>query len=122
VTESETSDERRGAPRFDTALGGHLVSSRGSRHKIEINDLSAGGFSMALGQQSFRDNVGYAVKFAGLETLGAELRWSARGDAGFRFDRPLHPAVVDHVVKAHPPANDSDGSTQPTPAGAEPKS
>jgi hypothetical protein len=114
VTKTKNSDERRGAPRFETALGGQLVSSRGSRHKIEITDLSAGGFSMALNQQSFMDSVGYAVKFAGLETLGAELRWAGRRDAGFSFDRPLHPAVVDHVVQANPPANDSMQDSQPT--------
>ena len=106
MTKTEESDERRGAPRFDTALGGHLVSSRGSRQAIEITDLSAGGFGMALGQQSFMDSIGYAVKFAGLETLGVELRWAGKRDAGFRFERPLHPAVVDHVVKAHAPADE----------------
>ena len=107
VTDNTDWDERRGAPRFDTGLGGQLVCSRGSRHSIEISDLSAGGFSMPASQQNFSDRVGYAVKYAGLETLGAQLRWAGTDSAGFRFDHPLHPAVVDHVVRENPPADDA---------------
>lgn len=102
-------DERRAAARFATKLDGNLVSSRGSKQAVEITDLSTDGFNTSLRPQSFMDSVGYAIKFAGLETLGAELRWANRDEAGFRFDRPLHPAVLDHVVRAHTPANDEDG-------------
>lgn len=101
-------DERRASARFATRLDGNLVSSRGSKQAVEITDLSTGGFNTSLRPQSYMDSVGYAIKFAGLETLGAELRWASREEAGFRFDRPLHPAVLDHVVKAHTPANDED--------------
>lgn len=103
VSTGRRSNERRQAPRFDTAIGGQLVSSRGSRLVIEITDLSSGGFNMALQPQTVIDSIDYAVTFAGLETRAAELRWASRRDAGFRFERPLHPAVVDHVVRGNPP-------------------
>ena len=110
-------DERRASVRHATRLDGNLVSSRGSRQKVEITDLSTDGFSMSLKPESFMASVGYAVKFAGLETLGAELRWAGKQDAGFRFDRPLHLAVLDHVVNTHPPANDEEPEHGCTPLG-----
>ena len=102
MTIDVSSRERRRSPRYETAIDGDLVSSRGSKAAIRITDLSTGGFSMTLGHQSFMDSIGYAVKFAGLERLGAELCWAGRREAGFRFERPLHPAVLDHVIKANP--------------------
>lgn len=106
-------DERRASARFATTLDGNLVSSRGSKQAVKITDLSTDGFNTRLRPQSHMDSVGYAIKFAGLETLGAELRWSGPEEAGFRFDRPLHPAVLDHVVRAHAPANDADSEHPP---------
>jgi hypothetical protein len=108
-------DERRGSTRFETRIGGKLASSRGSRHAIEITDLSIGGFNMALEQRTVTAKAGYAVRFAGLETLGAELCWATGDEAGFRFERPLHPAVVDHVVRAHPAAINDAGDSEAEP-------
>ncbi|MGX7951522.1 hypothetical protein ACWPM1_03045 [Tsuneonella sp. HG249] len=100
--------DRRASVRFDTRIDGALASSRGARQSIEITDLSTEGFNTSLGSHTVTDKAGYAVRFAGLEVLGAELRWSAADEAGFKFDRPLHPAVLDHIVRENPPANDEE--------------
>ncbi|MFA9200784.1 MAG: hypothetical protein ACEQR8_06290, partial [Cypionkella sp.] len=84
--------ERRASARFATKVAARLASSRGSKRAVEITDLSSDGFNTALGAGGWLDAAGYSIKFAGLETLGAELRWSGGAEAGFRFDRPLHPA------------------------------
>ena len=100
--------DRRASVRFETRIDGALASSRGTRQSIEITDLSTDGFSTTLGLHTVTDKAGYAVRFAGLEVLGAELRWSATQEAGFKFDRPLHPAVLDYIVRENPPANDEE--------------
>lgn len=87
-----------------------LASSRGSKRAIEITDLSTDGFSTATSVGQLDNRTGYAVKFGGLETLGAELRWTGEDEAGFRFARPLHPAVLSHVVRGNPPPAEDSGS------------
>lgn len=100
--------ERRKAARREISLNGTLNCSRGSQVPIAIVDLSAEGFSADMGQRAMLGGRGFSVKVAGLESLGAELRWSAAASAGFRFAQPLHPAVLDHVVRAHPAESETD--------------
>lgn len=96
--------ERRLSARFATRVAGKLASSRGAKQRVEVSDLSSGGFSAACALGWRGDLAGYAIKLGGLEALGAELRWTTGTEAGFRFDRPLHPAVLDHIVAGNPPA------------------
>ncbi len=95
--------ERRKSLRYETGLDGTLSCSRGSRTPVAIVDLSVGGFNIDLGERSVSNGPGFSVKVPGLETLGAELRWADTSNAGFKFERPLHPAVLDHVVRSNPP-------------------
>ena len=110
MSKSKTELDRRIAPRFGANIDGRLRCSRGSRRSIEITDISVGGCAVSLGPLDVAQGRGYAIKFSGLETLGAELRWNAGGGAGLEFDRPLHPAVVDHIVRTNSPdlAEDTD--------------
>ena len=39
------------------------------------------------------------VKFPGLESLQAEVRWIEGFAAGVRFDKPLHAAVFERLMK-----------------------
>ena len=103
---TKSSAERRKAVRHETAMKGVLNCSHGSRLKIDIVDLSTGGFSAELGKNAVLDSTGFEVNLGGLEPLGAELRWAGRTDAGFRFQRPLHPAVFDHLVERNKPRSD----------------
>ena len=105
---TKSSAERRKAVRHETAMKGVLNCSHGSRLKIDIVDLSTSGFSVEMGHPAISAGRGFAVQVPGLESLGAELRWKATESAGFRFVQPLHPAVLDHVVRAHPAKIDDD--------------
>ena len=100
------SDDRRAAQRFDARIDGRLNCSQGTRRSIEITDISIGGCSVVIGSQYAAGGRGYAIKIDGLETLGAEIRWIAGEGAGLQFERPLHPAVLDHIVQANPAQGD----------------
>ena len=100
--------ERRSSVRKSTEIRAALKSSRGSRMNVDIVDLSAAGFNAALEPHAVLDSTGFEVTLDGLEALGAELRWAGRGDAGFRFERPLHPAVFDHLVQRNRPRGGRD--------------
>ena len=39
---------------------------------------------------------------AGLEGLNAVVSWTSGASAGIRFETPLHPSVLDFLVKSHP--------------------
>lgn len=105
---TSTRPDRRKAARRETSIGGSLNCSRGSRVPIAIVDLSTEGFSAETGSRSLLAGRAFSVRVPGLESLGAELRWTEAASAGFRFANPLHPAVLDHVVRAHPAAPDGD--------------
>lgn len=98
--------ERRRYPRNPTTIECVVRTSLGARQRVEINDLSESGVSVRAGGVPFAQGSAYSVKLAGLETLEAYLCWKGTSDAGFEFERPLHPAVVDHLVRLHPPKED----------------
>lgn len=107
MTKSATSDRRK-VTRHETSMGGTLNCSRGSHMRIAIVDLSTEGFSAEMERCAHLAGRGFSVKVSGLESLGAELRWMDSANAGFRFANPLHPAVLDHVVRAHPATTDEE--------------
>ncbi|ANY18694.1 hypothetical protein A6F68_00159 [Tsuneonella dongtanensis] len=100
--------ERRKSVRHDTAIAGSLKCSLGSQVPITVVDLSAEGFSAGIKARAPMGGRSFAVRFGGLELLGASLRWKDDANAGFEFNRPLHPAVLDHVARQNPPDGNED--------------
>jgi len=64
--------------------------------KLALEDLSAGGFSIArFGPADPMQPV--RIRIPGLQVLSAKVSWQ-RGEAiGCSFLNPLHPAVFDHI-------------------------
>ena len=69
-----------------------------SNYHVRILDLSTDGCGVELVE---RPSVGdpMMVKFEGLEVIDAEVCWVEGFNAGLKFDRPIHPAVLDLLVK-----------------------
>lgn len=66
--------------------------------KSYIADLSVNGFRL----QSFMklsDGDTLWVMLPGFEGRRAEVLWTRGHEAGCLFERPLHPAILDHIVK-----------------------
>lgn len=66
--------------------------------KSHIADLSVNGFRL---QSFMRLNSGDTlwVMLPGFEGRRADVLWARGHEAGCQFDRPLHPAILDHIVK-----------------------
>lgn len=65
-----------------------------------ISDLSINGFRL----QSFMQLIVGAdlwVMLPGFEGRRAQVLWTSGHEAGCVFERPLHPAILDHVVLTH---------------------
>ena len=87
--------------RLPVAMGGKLRTSYG-RQDVMLSDLSVTGcrinavyMTLAVGQRM-------VLRPEGLEGLNAVVSWASGPSAGVKFDVPLAPYVLDHLVKAHP--------------------
>ena len=69
-----------------------------NNYRVRILDLSTDGCRVELIE---RPNVGdlMMVKFEGLEVMDATVCWVEGFLAGLEFDRPIHAAVLDLLVK-----------------------
>lgn len=99
---SESSADRRRTPRTPTLIQAVAKTGQGQRQNLEVSDLSAGGCAVVTRSVPLRPGVPYGLKIGGLETLGTVTTWIAGNAAGLEFDRPLHPAVADHLANLHP--------------------
>lgn len=66
-----------------------------------IDNLSAGGCSLAVTHGSFGEGDLVVVKLDGVEPWPGMVKWSADGLVGIAFYRPFYPAVFDAIVAAH---------------------
>ena len=106
MTEARKPSERRGAPRLATRIAAVAKTAHGQRHALHINDLSVGGCAINVaGPHPLKLGTTYALKINGLETLGSTTAWTAGQSAGLEFERPLHPAVADHIAALNPPVH-----------------
>tara|TARA_R110000868_G_scaffold19843_3_gene84807 strand:- start:2101 stop:2541 length:441 start_codon:yes stop_codon:yes gene_type:complete len=72
--------------------------------KSAIADLSVSGFRL----QSFMKLLPGGelwIMLPGFEGRRARVLWTRGHEAGCAFEHPLHPAILDHVVKLHEAAN-----------------
>lgn len=87
----------RGADRIDVPGEISLRAPGQTAYRVRVLDLSTDGCKVELVE---RPRVGDAmrVKFDGLELIEAEVCWVEEHVAGLKFERHLHPAVLDLLV------------------------
>jgi hypothetical protein len=95
----EPHDEVRRAPRTDVVLGAGLRQRGAHAVTIQILDLSTHGFRAATHLDLMQGSDVW-LKMPGLESLHARVAWMKGHIMGCEFVRPLHPAVLDMVVRA----------------------
>jgi len=64
---------------------------------IRVTDLSPEGCKVALVRRPAVEER-MLIKFDGLEALEAEVCWVEGFTAGLRFEKPIHPAVLDLLI------------------------
>jgi hypothetical protein len=94
----EAGSEGRKASRAEVALGAGLRQRGASGVTIQIMDLSTHGFRAATHLELDRGTDVW-LKLPGLESLHAHVVWMRGHLLGCEFVRPLHPAVLDMVVR-----------------------
>jgi hypothetical protein len=88
----------RKASRAEVTLGAGLRQRGASGITIQILDLSTHGFRAATHLELDRGTDVW-LKLPGLESLHAQVVWMRGHLLGCEFARPLHPAVLDMVVR-----------------------
>lgn len=90
--------EGRRAERKVVSLTAQLRERGAHKFMVDVVDLSITGFRC---ETSFNLYMGHAVwlTLPGLSGLEATVAWKQGYCYGFAFNRPLHPAVFDHIVQ-----------------------
>jgi hypothetical protein len=88
----------RKASRADVAVGAGLRQRGASGVTIQLLDLSVSGFRAAT-HLELEAGIDIWLKLPGLESLHARVVWMRGHLLGGEFIRPLHPAVLDMIVR-----------------------
>ena len=91
--------EGRRAARKEVTVGAGLRQRGAHAVTIQIIDLSTDGFRAATHLDLFPGSDVW-LKLPGLESLHAQVVWMRGHMLGCQFVRPLHPAVLEMVVRA----------------------
>jgi len=88
----------RAADRVPIELNAGLRQRGASAVSVHVRDLSTHGFRI---ETHLELEIGTDVwlRLPGLEPALAHVMWSEGYHAGCAFERPLHPAVLDMIVK-----------------------
>ena len=95
---TEPGHDGRKAPRTELILGAGLRQRGASGVTIQILDLSTHGFRAAT-HLELMQGTDVWLKLPGLESWHARVVWMRGHLLGCEFVRPLHPAVLDMIVR-----------------------
>ena len=88
----------RKSTRVNLELGAGLRQRGGTGVAIQIMDLSVDGFRASTHLQLEKGNDVW-LRLPGLEPYQAKVMWAKGNFVGCAFERPLHPAVLEMIVK-----------------------
>lgn len=92
----------RKSERVSLELGAGLRQRGGTGVAIQIMDLSVDGFRASTHLQLVKGNDVW-LRLPGLEPYQAKVMWAKGNFIGCAFERPLHPAVLEMIVKKSGP-------------------
>lgn len=94
--------EDRREPRWPVNLPCKLRWTNGFKLDAKVTDITSTGCRIAYSGPEPR--LGYLLlSFGNFNAFDAEVVWANEGEAGLAFRPALHMAVLDHIVRAHPP-------------------
>lgn len=100
TTDDRSAPERKGrkSERVPIELGAGLRQRGGSGVSIQIVDLSISGFRAST-HLCLHPGTDVWLRLPGLEAYQAKVAWTKGQYVGCAFERPLHPAVLDMIVR-----------------------
>lgn len=94
-------EDGRRAARAEVVLGAGLRQRGAHAVTVQVLDLSVSGFRAAT-HLELEKGTDLWLKLPGLESLHSRVVWMKGHLLGCEFVRPLHPAVLDMIVRNSP--------------------
>ena len=91
-------NDARSGLRLEVEIEVTLSGSSVGRKKVELRDISVSGCRIAC-VSNYPAGTTVIVNLPGLSPLGAQVRWSDLAFCGLRFNAPMHPLVVDRIMR-----------------------
>jgi hypothetical protein len=108
---TEPHPERRRSRRNLSILSVRCRVAQGYAPQVWLTDLSAEGCHLVIRAGALKPEQRVVIKAQGMEGLPGVVKWVVDTRAGIEFDRPLHQAVVDHLLEGPIPTR--NGSDKP---------
>jgi hypothetical protein len=99
---SEEAANSRVSKRIQTEIGAGLRQRGASGVSVEVTDLSTHGFRAST-HLELAKGTDVWLRLPGLEPCHARVAWSKGAYIGCAFERPLHPAVLDMILRKASP-------------------
>jgi PilZ domain len=93
----EGDKKARNSERVPIEMGAGLRQRGGSGVSVQIMDLSTHGFRIET-HLDLHEGADVWLRLPGLESCHATVAWVRGYVAGCKFERPLHPAVLEMIV------------------------
>ena len=96
---------RRESPRAPFPIACHARAGTGSWSTVFLEDLSCTGFRMDW-PIGFPLLEKVSIRFPGIESKTAEVRWREGQMVGCEFVKPISPYVFDHLLATNAPKSE----------------
>lgn len=93
----EMTSESRREPRYNIAVEASVRDGTDNQQAVNVTNLSAAGCRFASPDRRLRMRTLVSLSFGRAGVVDAKVRWRVGDMHGVRFDRPLQPAVLDHI-------------------------
>ena len=90
--------ERRRTNRQLSILDVRCRVSHGRSPQVWLTDLSTRGCQLVIRAGALKPDQSIVLRPKGIEGIAGKVKWVAGIKAGIEFARPLHQAVVDHLL------------------------
>ena len=97
----EPAEDCRRSRRLALAMPARCRMLSGFVEDVVIRDISPEGCRIMGYALNIRPDTKVVVRPAGMEGLCGTVRWAGRYEAGIEFERPLHPAVAEHMHRSY---------------------
>ena len=101
IEQAKLNSQRRLFSRSDVQMTAHIRMSGGTKHRVQVIDLSRLGFQMECLVFLHPDRP-MLLTMPGFAPITCHIAWSSERHYGCFFEYKLHEAIYDHIVASHP--------------------
>lgn len=91
-------DHRR-EDRFTVQVAGRYRDRHGGSRDVWIKDISEYGCRFFDKFSILELDSEISVRLGNIGPIPAEVKWREGSTVGAQFDRPLHPSVLEHIIR-----------------------